>query len=133
MQERSLPLLGEELIDKLNNFSVAVFGIGGVGGFVCEALARQGVGHFTLCDFDVINVSNKNRQIVALESTLGMLKVEVMKKRILDINPQAKVDIFPIKINEESINKIDFKNFEYVVDCIDDVKGKIQIIIKLIQ
>lgn len=128
MEERSIPLLGIKTINKLENIHVAIFGIGGVGGFVCEALARQMVGHFTLIDFDIINISNKNRQIIALDSTIGKYKTEVMKQRILDINPKATVDIFNIKVDNESVKLLDFSKFDYIVDAIDDVKAKILLI-----
>lgn len=130
MEERSLPLLGKETINKLNNSHIAVFGVGGVGGFVVEALARSGIGEFTLVDFDVVNYSNKNRQIIALESTLGKKKVEVLKERILDINPNAKVHFYDLKINEENITVLDFSKFSYVADCVDDVCAKMAIIAK---
>lgn len=128
MEERSIPLLGIETIKKLEQAHIAIFGIGGVGGFVCEALARQKVGHFTLIDFDIVNISNKNRQIIALDSTIGKYKTEVMKQRIFDINPNATVDIFNIKVDNESIKLLDFTKFDYVVDAIDDVKAKILLI-----
>ncbi len=128
MLQRSLPLLGGKTIEYLAKCHIAVFGIGGVGGFVVEGLVRQGVGEFSLFDFDEVAVSNKNRQIIALDSTMGQMKVEAMKKRILDINKDAKVHTYPMKIDEESIQSIDFSLFDYVVDCIDDVPGKIAII-----
>ena len=130
MEERSLPLLGNETIKKLNNSHIAIFGVGGVGGFVVEALARQAIGEFTLVDFDLVNISNKNRQIIALDSTIGRKKVEVLKERILDINPKAIVNIYDIKIDEESINSFKFTDFDYVADCVDDVVAKMAIISK---
>ena len=130
MEERSLPLLGKEAITKLNNSHVAIFGVGGVGGFVVETLARIGVGEFTLVDFDVVNFSNKNRQIIALESTIGKKKVEVLKERILDINPDVIVNIYDMKVDEDNINDFNFKDFTYVADCVDDVISKMAIISK---
>lgn len=130
MEERSLPLLGQEGIKKINNSHVAIFGVGGVGGYVVETLARQGVGEFSIFDYDVVSVSNKNRQIIALESTIGMKKVDVLKNRILDINPNAVVHAYDYKIDSESINDIDFSKFSYVADCVDDVKAKMLIISK---
>lgn len=130
MEERSLPLLGKEAIKKINNSHIAVFGVGGVGGFVVETLTRCGVGEFSLFDFDVVNFSNKNRQIIALESTIGMKKVEVLRDRILDINPNAVVHIYDMKINDDNINDIDFTKFSYVADCVDDVIAKMAIISK---
>ncbi|MDE5714912.1 MAG: ThiF family adenylyltransferase [Anaeroplasmataceae bacterium] len=128
MEERSIPILGEKTIQQLNMCHIAIFGVGGVGGYTVEMLARQGVGQFSLIDFDVIQVSNKNRQIIALDSTLGKLKVEVMKQRILDINPNAIVHIYPIRIEESTISILDFSDFDYIVDAIDDLKGKLLII-----
>ena len=128
MEERSVPLLGEETIETLKNSHVAVFGLGGVGGYVVEALARQGVGALSIIDFDVIQVSNKNRQILALESTIGHLKTEVCKNRILDINPDAKVYAYSLRIDDATIEAIDFSTLDYVVDCIDDIAGKLAII-----
>ena len=130
MEERSLPLLGEETIKYLNHAHIAVFGLGGVGGYVVEALVRQGVGSLSIIDFDTISVSNKNRQILAVESTLGQPKTEVCKSRILDINPNALVYAYNLRINDETIKEIDFSVFDYVVDCIDDVAGKLAIIKK---
>ena len=128
MEERSIPLLGEETIEVLKNSHIAVFGLGGVGGYVVEALARQGVGSLSIVDFDIIQPSNKNRQILALESTMGQPKIEVCGNRILDINPNAKVYAYNLRISEETIDQIDFSQFDYVVDCIDDVAGKLAII-----
>lgn len=130
MEERSIPLLGEETIKEYAVSHVAVFGIGGVGGFVVEALARQGIGEFSLFDFDKVSTSNKNRQIIATESTIGKYKTEVMKERILDINPEAIVHSYRVKVEEQTLQSIDFSNFTYVADCIDDVKGKMAIIRK---
>ncbi|MDE5546097.1 MAG: ThiF family adenylyltransferase, partial [Anaeroplasmataceae bacterium] len=130
MEERSIPLLGEETIEYLKHTHIAVFGLGGVGGYVIEALARQGVGSLSIVDFDTISPSNKNRQILALDSTLGHPKIEVCKNRILDINPVANVYTYNVKIDEETIKQIDFQPFDYVIDCIDDVAGKLAIIRK---
>ena len=130
MFQRSIPLLGIEGITKLNDSHVAVFGLGGVGGNCCEALARAGVGEFSLFDFDTVNESNKNRQIIALDSTIGKAKVEVMKDRLLDINPNIVIHIYNIKVDEEFLKTIDFTKFNYVADCIDVVKGKLAIIKK---
>ena len=92
--ERIELLYGKELIHQLHDKKVAVFGVGGVGGYVVEALARSGIGHFVLVDNDKVSISNINRQIIALHSTVGEYKTDVMKKRILDINPKANVEIF---------------------------------------
>ncbi|MDE6407237.1 MAG: ThiF family adenylyltransferase [Anaeroplasmataceae bacterium] len=130
MEERSIPLLGEETIEYLKQAHIAVFGLGGVGGYVVEALARQGVGSLSIIDFDVITPSNKNRQILALESTIGHTKIEACGSRILDINPNAKVYAYHLKVDEKTIEQIDFQPFDYVVDCIDDIVGKLAIIKK---
>ena len=122
---RTSLLLGEEAVEKLSRVRVAVFGIGGVGGHVCEALARSGVGALDLFDGDVVAVSNINRQIVALGSTVGRAKAEVMKERILDINPNAKVVANCFFLNEETAQDIDFDSFDYIVDAVDDVRAKL--------
>lgn len=128
MQQRMIPLLTSQGLKKLNQSHVCVFGIGGVGGFVVEALARSCVKYITIVDFDIINESNLNRQIIALHSTLGRKKVEVMKERILDINKDCIVEALDLFVNEESIKKIDFSQFDYVIDCVDNVTAKINII-----
>ena len=130
MFTRSIPLLGVEGLSKLNNSHVAVFGLGGVGGNTVEALVRAGVEEVSIFDFDTVNESNKNRQIIALESTIGKSKVEVMKSRLLDINPNVRINSYDVKVDETVLNNIDFKNFDYVADCIDDVNGKLAIIKK---
>ena len=127
---RSIPLLGVEGLSKLNNSHVAVFGLGGVGGNTVEALVRAGVEEVSIFDFDTVNESNKNRQIIALESTIGKSKVEVMKSRLLDINPNVRINSYDVKVDEAVLNNIDFNNFDYVADCIDDVNGKLAIIKK---
>ncbi len=130
MQERSLPLLGSVTLDALKHSHICIFGVGGVGGFVCEGLARMGVGEFTIIDCDSVNLSNINRQIIALHSTLGQKKVEVMKDRILDINPEIVVHTLDIFVGKETINRIDFSQFTYIVDCVDNVTAKLCIITK---
>lgn len=128
MQQRMIPLLTPQGLKKLSQSHVCVFGVGGVGGFVVEALARSCVKYITIVDFDIINESNLNRQIIALHSTLGRKKVEVMKERILDINKDCIVEALDLFVNEESIKKIDFSQFDYVIDCVDNVTAKINII-----
>lgn len=132
MQEfiRSEMLLGKTSIKTLSSSSVLIFGVGGVGSYVCEALARIGVGHFLLVDNDIISVSNINRQIIALHSTVGMHKTDVMKQRILDINPSANVETKKIFYNSENSDFIDFKSFDYIIDAIDTVTSKLLIIEK---
>ena len=125
---RTESLLGAESIDKLANATVAVFGIGGVGGYVAEALARSGVGNLELVDHDTVSLSNLSRQIVALHSTIGKYKVDVMRDRILDINPEANVVGHKCFYLPETANQFDFSKYDYVVDCIDTVTGKLQLI-----
>lgn len=122
---RTSLVIGEDNIDRLSESRVAVFGVGGVGGFVCEALARSGVGNLALIDGDTVAKSNINRQIIALESTVGKHKAEVMKDRILDINPSAEVETHNIFFNAETASKIDFTQFDYIVDAVDDIKAKV--------
>ena len=120
-------LIGEGSVKKLQSKKVIVFGIGGVGGYVCEALARCGVGRLDLVDSDTVSRSNINRQIIALHSTIGQKKVEVMKNRINDINPEIVVNAYDLFFSKESSNKIDFAEYDYVVDCIDTVSAKLEI------
>ena len=122
---RTSLVIGEDNIDRLSESRVAVFGIGGVGGFVCEALARSGVGKLTLIDGDTVAKSNINRQIIALQSTVGKHKAEVMKDRILDINPNAEVEALNIFLKAETVSTIDFNQFNYIVDAVDDINAKV--------
>ena len=122
---RTSLVIGEDNIDRLSESRVAVFGVGGVGGFVCEALARSGVGKLTLIDGDTVAKSNINRQIIALQSTVGKHKAEVMKERILDINPNAEVEALNIFLNSDTVSTIDFTQFDYIVDAVDDIKAKV--------
>lgn len=121
-------LLGTDGIEKLEKAVVAVFGIGGVGGFAAEALARSGIGHLELIDHDTVSISNINRQIVALHSTVGKYKVDVMKDRILDINPGIHVEAHKCFYLPETAGQFDFSKYDYVVDCIDTVTGKLQLV-----
>ena len=134
---RTKLLLGEDALERLSKARVIIFGVGGVGGYVAEALARSGVGHIELVDKDVVDETNINRQIIALQSTIGRYKTEVMKERILDINPDAEVvthNIFylPKTANEyeesEADDEIDFSKYDYVVDAVDTVTAKLFII-----
>ncbi len=127
---RSEMLIGSEAADKLKRARVAVFGVGGVGGYVVEALARAGVGAIDLIDNDTVSESNINRQIIALTSTVGKLKTEVMKNRIHDINPESRVNTINMFVLPENINEIDFSVYDYIVDAIDTVSGKLAIIEK---
>lgn len=123
-------LIGQAALEKLQNSRVAIFGVGGVGGYVCEALVRSGVGHFDLIDNDTVSLTNINRQIIALHSTIGKLKVDVMKERMLDINPDVDVLVHPCFYLPETADQFDFSNYDYVVDAIDTVTGKIEIIVQ---
>lgn len=122
-------MLGTAAVKRLKDARVAVFGIGGVGGFAVEALARAGVGHLTLIDSDKVSESNINRQIIALTSTVGRAKVDVMRERILDINPEAAVSTHEVFYSEENKGIFDFCEFDYVIDAIDSVKSKVDLIL----
>lgn len=133
MQEmftRTAMLLGEEAIERLKKARVAVFGVGGVGGYVVEALVRAGVGAVDLVDNDVVCESNLNRQIIATRSNLGRAKVEVMAERIGDINPQCQVRTYQCFYLPENSGSFDFSQYDYVVDAIDTVTGKIQLVMQ---
>lgn len=123
-------LLGKDGIEKLASSRVAVFGIGGVGGYTVEALARSGIGTFDLIDDDKICITNINRQIYALRSTVGKYKVDVAKDRILDINPNAIVNTYKTFYTPETADEFDFSQYDYVVDAIDTVVGKLKIVEK---
>ena len=125
---RTAMLLGEEAIEKLRKARVAVFGVGGVGGYAVEALARCGVGALDLVDSDTVSRSNINRQILATHSTVGMLKVDAAKDRVLDINPACIVRTYPIFYLPETAEQFDFTQYDYIVDCIDTVTGKLQLV-----
>lgn len=127
---RTEMLLGSVAMEKLKNSKVALFGVGGVGGNVAEALARSGIGRIDLIDNDSVSPSNINRQIIATTETIGKMKTEVMKSRIKEINPDAEVNTFNIFILPENINDFDFSVYDYVVDAIDTVSGKLAIIQK---
>ena len=128
--QRTELLIKKEGIEKLNNSKVLVFGLGGVGSYVVEALARGGVGTLGICDMDVVNITNINRQLIALTSTLDKPKVNVTKERLLDINPALNVIEYPFLLNEETIENIDFSQYNYIVDAIDMVSSKILLIRK---
>jgi tRNA A37 threonylcarbamoyladenosine dehydratase len=125
---RTAMLLGEEAVEKLQKARVAVFGIGGVGGYTLEALARAGIGALDLIDSDTVSRSNINRQILATQSTVGMPKVEAGKKRVLDINPDCIVRTWEIFYTPETADQFDFTQYDYIVDAIDTVTGKLQLI-----
>ena len=121
-------LVGEEAMKKLAASRVAIFGIGGVGGYVAEALARSGVGKLELVDHDTVALSNLNRQIIALHSTVGQSKVDVMARRIADIKPTAEVTARAIFYLPETASEFDFTKYDYVVDAIDTVAGKMELV-----
>lgn len=123
-------LLGKEAMDKLQNSRVAVFGIGGVGGYVCEALVRSGIGAFDLIDDDKVCLTNLNRQIIATRKTVGQYKTEVMRDRILEINPKADVRIHQCFYLPENASDFDFSEYDYVVDAVDTVTAKIELIMR---
>lgn len=127
---RTALLLGEDAIDRLAQCRVAVFGVGGVGGYVCEALARCGIGHLDLIDSDVVSISNINRQIIATHSSVGKYKTDVMKERILDINPEAEVHVFHCFFLPENADDFAFDQYDYVVDAVDTVTAKIALVEK---
>ena len=127
---RTEMLIGAEALECLHSARVAVFGVGGVGGFVVEALARSGVGAFDLIDNDVVAESNINRQIIATHDTIGRYKVDVMKERILSINPQAQVRVYPCFFLPENADEFDFSEYTYVVDAVDTVTAKLEIIMR---
>ncbi len=127
---RTAMLLGEDAIERLKGAHVAVFGVGGVGGYALEGLARCGVGRFTLVDNDRVSVSNINRQIIATQETVGQSKVEVAKSRVLSINPTADVRVLDMFFLPENADEIDFTEFDYVVDAIDTVSGKIELVLR---
>ena len=125
---RTEMLLGSDAIQKLQNARVAVFGLGGVGGYVVEALARSGVGSLDLIDSDRVSVSNLNRQILATHSTVGMLKVDAARARVLDINPGCQVKTWPVFYTPDTADSIDFTQYDYIVDAIDTVTGKLALV-----
>ena len=123
-------LLGKEAMDRLANAKVAVFGIGGVGGYVCEALVRSGVGAFDLIDDDKVCLTNLNRQIIATRKTIGKYKTDVMKERILEINPKAEVTMHKCFFLPENAEEFPFEEYDYVVDAVDTVTAKIELVMK---
>ena len=126
--EKCRQLIGSAALEKLKNAKVAVFGVGGVGGFVAEALARSGVGGLCLVDKDVVDETNVNRQIVALTDTVGMYKTDIMKERIMQINPDAAVEIYREFYLPENAGFTDIAKYDYVVDAMDNVTAKTELI-----
>lgn len=127
---RTQLLLGEDAMKKLGNSKVAVFGIGGVGGYVCEALVRSGVGHFDLIDDDKVCLTNINRQIIATRKTVGRYKTEVMKERMLEINPDVEVTVHQCFFLPENADEFHFEEYDYVVDAVDTVTAKLELVMK---
>lgn len=130
--ERTISMIGEEAMKKLMTSRVLVFGVGGVGGYVCEALARAGVGAIDICDNDVVSESNINRQIIATYDTVGMPKTEAMMRRIISVNPSCEVTRFDCFYLPDTLGaeRFDFSQYDYVVDAIDTVAAKIDIIVR---
>lgn len=133
MQERltrTEMLLGSEAMERLSKARVAIFGIGGVGGYIAEALARSGVGELDLIDSDKVAESNINRQIIALSDTVGQYKVDVMRERIRKINPEIKVNVFPCFFLPENKELFDFGSYSYIADAVDTVTAKIELVMQ---
>ncbi len=127
---RTAAIFGEPAMKKLKCTRIAVFGIGGVGGYALEALVRSGVGAVDIIDGDTVNITNLNRQIIATEDTVGMQKCDAAKSRMLSINPQLKINTHSFFYGEDTKDLVDFSAFDYVVDAIDDVKAKTLIAVK---
>jgi len=127
---RTQLLLGEEAMEKLKNSRVAVFGVGGVGGYVCEALVRSGVGHFDLIDDDKVCLTNINRQIIATRKTVGKYKTDVMRERMLEINPDVDVVMHKCFFLPENSDEFPFDEYDYVVDAVDTVTAKVELVMK---
>lgn len=125
---RTAMVYGGDAINKLQKAHVAVFGVGGVGGFACEALARAGVGQFDLFDKDTVSLSNINRQIIALHSTVGKAKVDIMRERIKDINPDCEVNVYNVFYLPENADEYDLSKYDYIIDAVDTVSAKLEII-----
>lgn len=127
---RTVQLIGEDAVKRLFQSNVILFGVGGVGSFTAEALCRAGIGHITLVDGDTVALSNLNRQLVALRSTIGQSKAEVMKARMLDINPDADVRALTLFYDADTADQIDLSEYDYVIDAIDSVTSKLLLIEK---
>lgn len=130
MFARTQMLLGEEGMDRLGRSRIAIFGLGGVGSYAAEALARSGVGSFVLVDHDTVEVTNINRQILATTKTVGRYKAEVMAERILDINPKARIEVRNCFFLPENADAFDFMGYSYVVDAVDTVTAKLEIVLR---
>lgn len=126
--ERTQRLIGAEQVLKLQSASVLLFGLGGVGSYCAEALVRAGIGHFTIVDGDTVSLSNINRQLIALHSTVGQYKTALTEARMKDINPDVKVKSYTAFYGPDNEDLVDFAGFDFVVDAVDDVEGKLRII-----
>ena len=127
---RTQNLIGNDNLKKLKNSKIAIFGLGGVGGYTTEALVRSGVGAVDIIDNDTIDLTNINRQIIATKSTVGQNKTDAFEKRLLEINPDVKITKHTLFFNQETSDNFDFKNYDYIVDAIDTVSAKIELILK---
>lgn len=127
---RTKVLFGEEAMKKLNDSRVIIFGVGGVGGHAAEALVRSGVGHIAIVDFDKVEETNINRQLVALISTIGKSKVEVLKNRLLDINPSLEIEAIEKFYLPENENEFDLSKYDYIVDAVDNMSAKISLVVR---
>ena len=128
--DRIAVMFGDEYLEKIKNKRVAIFGVGGVGGYVCEGLARSGISNFVLVDADTVDETNLNRQIISTVDNIGLDKVSVMRDRILSINPDANVEIHKCFYLPENSSEFDFNDYDYIVDAVDTVSAKLSIIIK---
>lgn len=126
--DRTKLLIGEENFKKLADSNILIVGVGGVGGFALEVLTRSGIGNFTIVDGDNVDITNINRQIIALNSTIGQSKVHLFEKRMKDINPNVNVRSLSVRFNEETLNLIFDRKYDYIVDCIDSVPDKLLLI-----
>ena len=127
--QREELLIGKENIEKLKNSKVIIFGLGGVGGSAIEAIARAGINNITLVDCDKISETNINRQIFATTKTIGKLKVEAAKERLIEINPNLNIEVYNLFFNKENSNGFDFSKYDYIIDAIDTVSSKIELIV----
>ena len=125
---RTIGVIGEDNFKKLNNSSVIVFGLGGVGGAACEALVRSGIGSVAIVDKDVVDITNINRQVIATDETVGMKKTDAMKKRLLSINPSLKIVKYDLFYLPETADEINLSEYDFAVDCIDNVTAKLELV-----
>ncbi len=125
---RTKALVGEEALKKLSNSHVLLFGVGGVGSFTAEALVRSGIGEITIVDYDIVDITNINRQLIALHSTIGLKKVDALRDRLLDINPELKIHAIDKKLDDKTLNSFFDVDYDYVIDAIDMVSSKLGLI-----